>query len=69
MGRYRRILVAFDGSDSSKNALMQAIRLAETEKSWIKLVAVVPSYEGDLDLTGVRNIDDALKGPARSYLA
>jgi nucleotide-binding universal stress UspA family protein len=69
MGRYRKVLVAFDGSESSKNALRQAIKLARAEKSWIKLVAVVPSYEGDIDLTGVRDVAEAIEGPARKYLA
>jgi len=69
MGRYRRVLVAFDGSESSRNALLQAMRLAETEKSWIKVVAVVPAYEGDIELTGVKDIEAALRGPAEKLLA
>ncbi|MBI4823484.1 MAG: universal stress protein [Nitrospirae bacterium] len=68
MGRYKKLLVAYDGSISSKNALKQAIRLAETEKSWIKVVAVVPSYEGELDLTAVRNIKEVLKGSAEKLI-
>ena len=31
MGKYRKILVAFDGSESSRNALKQAIKFQETE--------------------------------------
>lgn len=31
MGKYKKILVAFDGSESSKNALLQAFRLANDE--------------------------------------
>jgi len=69
MGRYRRVLVAFDGSDSSRNALTQAIGLAVREKAWVKVVAVVPPYEGDLDLTGVKDVDEALRGPAKKLLA
>ncbi len=65
MSRYKKILVAFDGSDSSKNALRQAIKLAGTEKSWIKVVSVVPDYQGDLELIGVSNIESAIKGPGR----
>lgn len=69
MGRYRRILVAYDGSESSKNALLQAINLARTEQAWIKVVAVVPAYEGDLELIGVSNIREAITGPGDKLLA
>ncbi|MEF9426530.1 MAG: universal stress protein [Candidatus Mariimomonas ferrooxydans] len=68
MGRYRKILVAFDGSESSRNALKQAIKLAETEKSWIKVLAVVPSYEGDLELVGVNNIKRVLEGSSEKLV-
>jgi nucleotide-binding universal stress UspA family protein len=69
MGKYKKILVAFDGSVSSKNALKQAIKFSETEKCWIKVIAVVPSYEGDLELIGVSNIKEVLKGPAERLIA
>jgi nucleotide-binding universal stress UspA family protein len=60
MGLYRKILVAFDGSESSVNALHQAFTLANDEKSWITVATIVPSYEGDLDLTGVKDIHKTL---------
>lgn len=69
MPKYKKILVAFDGSESGSNALRQAIALARTEKCWVKVVSVVPSYEGDIDFTGVRNIEAAIKGPAEKLLA
>lgn len=69
MPKYKKILVAFDGSESSQNALRQAIRLARTEKCWVKVVSVVPSYEGDIYLTGVKDIEAAIKGPAEKLLA
>ncbi|MEJ2183110.1 MAG: universal stress protein [Nitrospirota bacterium] len=68
MGRYRRVLVAFDGSRSSRNALKQAIVLARAEKSWVKVATVMPSYEGDLELVGVSNIGDVLRGPAERLI-
>ncbi len=68
MGKYRKILVPFDGSVSSKNALMQAIKLSQTEKSWIKVLAVVPSHEGDLELVGVSNIRSLLDGQGQKLL-
>jgi nucleotide-binding universal stress UspA family protein len=61
--RHMKILVAFDGSESSKNALKQAITLGQRENSWIKVLAVVPDYEGDLELIGVSNVKETLKGP------
>lgn len=68
MERYKKILVAFDGSESSKNALRQAIALAGPEKSWIKALAVVPSYEGDLEFIGVSDIENVLKGPVEKLV-
>lgn len=62
-GGHNKILVAFDGSESSKNALKQAIALAKREQSWIKVLAVVPDYEGDLELVGVSNLKETLQGP------
>lgn len=69
MGRYRKILVAYDGSASARSALIAAGRIAEEEKSWVKVVAVVPAYEGDLELTGVSNIKETIAGPGKKNLA
>ena len=69
MGRYNKILVAVDGSDSSKNALKQAFKFAFDEKMWITVVAIDPPYTGDLDLVGVSNIKDVLKGQGEQILA
>lgn len=68
MGRYRKILVAFDASPSSENALRQAMALADKEMSWIKVLAVVPSYEGELELVGIRNVESALRGPVEGLV-
>ena len=62
MGKYKKILVAVDGSESGRNALLQAFRLAVDEKCWITVTSVVPPFTGDLDLTGV-------KGDVRASLA
>ncbi len=69
MAKYRKILVAFDGSESGINALLQGFKLAVDEKSWITVAAVVPSYEGDLDLTAVGNIHRALRRPGEEVLS
>jgi nucleotide-binding universal stress UspA family protein len=69
MGRYKKILVAIDGSVSGENALLQAFRLANDEKCWITVTTVVPEYTGDLDLTGVGDIHAALVRPGEEILA
>jgi nucleotide-binding universal stress UspA family protein len=68
MGKYKKILVAFDGSESSKNALRQAFKLANEEKCWITVTSVVPPYEGDIDLTGVKDIMASLRKPCEDAL-
>ena len=69
MARYKKILVAFDGSPSGENALRQTLRLACDEKCWIRVVTVVPPFEGELDLTGVGDVHEAILRPARALLA
>ena len=69
MSRYRKILVPFDGSASAKNALSLACRLAGKEKSWIKVLAVFPTFQGDLELVGVRNLRETIDGPGEKLLA
>ncbi|MFC1512887.1 universal stress protein [Thermodesulfobacteriota bacterium] len=66
---YRKILVAYDGSKSARNALTVASKLATEGKSWIKVVAVVPPYIGDLELVGVQNVKETMEGPGRKLLA
>jgi nucleotide-binding universal stress UspA family protein len=69
MARYQKILVAFDGSASGENALRQALRLACEEKCWVRVVTVVPPFEGELELTGVGDVHEAILRPARALLA
>jgi nucleotide-binding universal stress UspA family protein len=69
MGKYKKILVAVDGSESSRNALLQAFRLAVDEKCWITVTSVIPPLTGDLDLTGVKDIHGALAKPCEEALA
>lgn len=69
MAKYRKILVAYDGSASAKNALAVAAGIAQADKSWIKVLAVVPNYQGDLELIGVTNIKETIEGPGQKLLA
>lgn len=64
MAKYKKALVAFDDSPASRNALKQAPILAP----WIKVVAVVPDYRGDLELIGVSSIKETMEGPGRRLL-
>ncbi len=68
MAKYRKILVAYDGSSSARNALTLAGKMAKEDQSWIKVLTVVPSYEGDLDLIKVSNIKEAITGPGERLL-
>lgn len=68
MGKYKKILVAVDGSESSRNALHQAFRFAVDEKCWITVTSVVPPYEGEIEILGVRDIRAALRKPCDDAL-
>jgi len=69
MGKYRKILVAIDGSEASMHALRQSMKLAADEKSWIIVVSVIPKYEGDLGSMWVDNIYASMKRPCDMALA
>ena len=66
MKGYRKILIAVNGS---KEVLKQGLTLACDEKCWITVVKVLPPNEGDLNLTGVRNIEDVLSSSRRTEVS
>lgn len=68
MKKYRKILIAYDGSVSGEHVLRQACRLAKEDKSWLKLVVAVPKFEGDLELVGIKNIKETIAGPFKESL-
>ena len=57
MKGYRKILIAVNGS---KDVLVQGLKLAQDEKCWVTVIKVIPPYEGDLELVGIKNIEDVL---------
>lgn len=57
MKGYRKILIAVNGS---MNVLSEGLKLAADERCWVTVVKVIPPFEGDLNLTGIRNIEDVL---------
>jgi nucleotide-binding universal stress UspA family protein len=69
MGKYRKILVAIDGSASSRNALQQAFKFATDEKCWITVTSVVPPYDGEMEILGVKDIRAALRKPCEDALS
>ena len=69
MANYRKILVAYDGSASARDALAVASFLAKEDKSWIKVLTVLPDYKGDLELIGISNIKETIEGPGEKLLA
>lgn len=69
MGRYRKILVAIDGSLTSLHALEESFKLARNEGSWITVVSVIPAYTGDLDLVAVGNVMAAMRRPCDEALS
>ena len=62
----RKLLIAVNGS---LDVLRQGIQLADHEKTWITVLKVIPPFEGDLNLTGVKNIGDVLDGGGRLVAA
>jgi nucleotide-binding universal stress UspA family protein len=71
MGKYRKILVAIDGSESSRHVLRESFKLVPDEKRWVTVVSVVPHYEGDLGATWISNVNvqDAVKKPCKVALS
>jgi nucleotide-binding universal stress UspA family protein len=62
----RKVLIAVNGS---KEVLGQGLQLAGDERCWVTVVKVVPENEGDLDLTGVKDVGDVLASGAGREVA
>ena len=69
MGRYRKILVAIDGSESGTHALRESFKFATDDKSSVTVVSVIPPYEGDLGATWITNVKEAIEKPCRVALS
>jgi len=65
MRGFRKILVALH---KSNDTLIKGIRMAQDEGAWITVVKVIPPYEGDLELVGVKNISDVLGSGAQAAI-
>ncbi len=53
MSGRRQILVPLNGS---LKPLAAGLKIAEEENCWVTVLKVLPRYEGELDLTGIRDI-------------
>ncbi|MEW6328134.1 MAG: universal stress protein [Thermodesulfobacteriota bacterium] len=62
----RKALIAVNGS---MDVLERGLKLMDDEKCWVTVVKVIPPYEGDLSLVGVRNIEDVIEGGASSAIS
>ena len=66
MKGYRKVLIAMNGST---DVVKEGIKMAQDEKTWVTVLKVIPEYEGDLNLTGIKNLNDVFESDARSALA
>src|SRR5512139_2319802 len=66
MKGYRKVLIAMNGST---DVVQEGIKMAQDEKTWVTVLKVIPENEGDLNLTGIKNLEDVLNSGARTALA
>jgi len=66
---YNKILVPFDGSASSKNALLQAVNLVDGEITKITVASIMLPYDGDIDLVWVKDIRESMRKSCESIIA
>ena len=65
MRGYRKVLIAMNGS---VDVVKEGIRMAQDEKTWVTVLKVIPENEGDLNLTGIKNLEDVLDSGSRKAL-
>jgi nucleotide-binding universal stress UspA family protein len=66
MRGFRKVLIALNGS---REVLRTGIQLAKDEKTWVTVVKVVQPFDGNLDLTGIKNLEDVLDDGGGKALA
>ncbi|MBI4849158.1 MAG: universal stress protein [Nitrospirae bacterium] len=70
MGRYRKILVAVDGSEPSRNAFRQACKIVRDDKSWITVITSVPIYQDQFEVLSTREkVTRTLKDEGQKILS
>jgi nucleotide-binding universal stress UspA family protein len=66
MKGYRKVLIAMNGSTG---VVKEGIKMAQDERTWVTVLKVIPPNEGDLHLTGIKDLGDVLDSGARTALA
>lgn len=66
MRGFRKVLIALNGS---KEVLSTGIQMAKDEKTWVTVVKVIQPFDGNLDLTGIKNLEDVLDDGGAQALA
>lgn len=66
MKGYRKVLIAMNGS---VDVVREGIKMAQDEKTWVTVLKVIPENDGDLNLTGIKNIEDVLDSGAQKALS
>ena len=66
MKGYKKILIAVNGS---KEILLKGFKLASDEGCWVTVIKVVPPYEGDINLVGIKNIKEVLNGDGEKAIS
>lgn len=61
-------MVAFDGSDSSKNALKQILKLAKEENFRATAVTVLKTGDNEADITRAKNAKEASRMPGEAIV-
>jgi len=69
MGRYGKILVAVDGSESSRNAFVQACKIGHDDGGSVTAITVVPALQGQYDVLDVEKASAGLKAEAEKVLS
>lgn len=70
MEKYTKILVAVDGSDSSKNAFRQACKIAMEDNGQITVVTVIPLYADQFETLNIKeNVSKTLTENGKRILS
>ncbi len=67
-GAYRSILVSYDGSDFSKNALRRACKLSQVDNAEVSVLYVIPRYEEMIGFFRTESIKKSLLREAEKIL-
>ncbi len=65
MKGYRKVLVAVNGN---RGVFDYGVKLTGDEKTWLTVVKVIPTYDGDINLTGIKKIEDVLDSGGRQAI-